>query len=400
MQSAHYSPPGAKDSSAASVIPTLLLLWLAGMALRLTILALPPVLQEVVADFDLKGWDIGVLTAIPSLLFALAALPGAVIINRYGALACLCAGLVLNAAGAAARGWTSDTTGLQFTTAVMCLGVAVMQPALSTLVRRWTPSRIGVASGTYTLGLLCGEVLPTLWTSAPDIFGTGESWRTLMILWSLPVLATLALIPVLRPRQNTDNPAEHNVISWRIRPDWKNGDVWKAGMLIGAVNACYFGLNGFLPGWLTQSGSPELVQKTLTALNASQIPAALILMLCLEKVVFSRWIYLLLGAMTLAAGVGLVCQSGSSVIILACVAGFSLAALLTLGLALPALLTKPQDVSMFSASTFTISYTISVISALLLGLLVSAGVSPVVSVIPVIVAAAACMSTGILLQRK
>ncbi len=63
---------------------SLALLWLAGVMLRLTILALPPVLLAVGADLRLRGSDIGVLTAIPALLFTLAAVPGALSIRRFG----------------------------------------------------------------------------------------------------------------------------------------------------------------------------------------------------------------------------------------------------------------------------------------------------------------------------
>jgi len=42
----------------------------------------------------------------------------------------------------------------------MCLGIAIMQPALPPLVRMWAPTRIGFATALYTNGLLIGEVIP------------------------------------------------------------------------------------------------------------------------------------------------------------------------------------------------------------------------------------------------
>jgi len=53
----------------------LVLLWLSGAALRATILAVPPVLPRVTADFGLNAPDVGLLIGLPPLLFALVALP-------------------------------------------------------------------------------------------------------------------------------------------------------------------------------------------------------------------------------------------------------------------------------------------------------------------------------------
>jgi len=123
--------PAARHDFALALV----LLWLSGAALWATILAVPPVLPRVTADFGLNATDVGLLIGLPPLLFALVALPSAVLIARFGAVSTLVAGLLLNALGAAARGFAGSALGLDATTALMCLGVAVMQPALPPLVR-------------------------------------------------------------------------------------------------------------------------------------------------------------------------------------------------------------------------------------------------------------------------
>ena len=124
-------------ASLGSHVRPLILLWLAGVALRATILALPPVLNKVSSELSLGGFDVGVLTAIPSLFFALAAVLGAVLVARVGATYCLLIGLLINAFGAGARGFTETVSGLELATGTMCLGVAIMQPAMPSLVRSW-----------------------------------------------------------------------------------------------------------------------------------------------------------------------------------------------------------------------------------------------------------------------
>jgi len=118
-------------------------LWLAGAALRLPILVLSPLLPLVHRDLGLSETAIGTLGSLPSLLFACAAIPGALLIARAGARQTLVAGLFIAAVGCALRGAATDIVALDLATIVMAGGIAVMQPALPPLMREWMPDRIG-----------------------------------------------------------------------------------------------------------------------------------------------------------------------------------------------------------------------------------------------------------------
>src|SRR4029453_9151631 len=69
------------------------LLWLAGVGLRLSILAVPPVILPIQADLHLSGTEVGLLSGLPMILFAIAALPGSLFIARWGPLPTLVIGL-------------------------------------------------------------------------------------------------------------------------------------------------------------------------------------------------------------------------------------------------------------------------------------------------------------------
>ena len=132
----------------------LLLLWLAGVALRLTILAVPPVIPLIHDDLHLSETQVGILSGLPMVLFAGAAIAGSLLIARLGALTTLVIGLVLCAVGSALRGVGPHIAMLYFGTVVTAFGVAVMQPSLPPLVRAWVPQRIGFATAVYTNGLI------------------------------------------------------------------------------------------------------------------------------------------------------------------------------------------------------------------------------------------------------
>src|ERR1700751_1779308 len=96
-------PIGSRRGGGVSVRRVLLpltLLWLAGAGLPLTVLAVPPVLPAIHADLNLSETQVGILTGLPSLLFALAAVPGSLLIARLGPVTALAIGLLLDGVAA------------------------------------------------------------------------------------------------------------------------------------------------------------------------------------------------------------------------------------------------------------------------------------------------------------
>lgn len=344
---------------------TLFMLWLSGAALRETILALPPVLPRITKELGLNAIDIGLLTGLPSLLFALAAVPGAMLIIRFGPVATVVAGLLLNALGAAARGFAGSALGLDATTMLMCLGVAVMQPALPALVRAWAPARIGFATAVYINGLLIGELIPVSWMPQPVLPLVGGGWRASLTVWALPVLATALLVAFLG-RRLTPKVVEPAARWW---PDWRDRRVWRLGLLLGSVNATYFGMNGFLPGWLTAAGAAAFARPALVALNLAQIPASLLMLILAERLVRRPAAYGGAGALLLAGVLGCVVMPGPAAVAWAGLAGFAGATGLTLALALPSVVGAGADVPRLTAAMLTVSYGLSVGGSLLAGAL-------------------------------
>src|ERR1700684_685148 len=118
-------------------VTALALLWLCGACLRLTVLAVPPVVPLLHADLHLSETAIGWLSSLPPMLFAIAAVPGGLLIAPFGIVPALVVGLLLNAAGSAARAAFSDPAFLYASTIVMAAGVSIMQPSLPPLGGDW-----------------------------------------------------------------------------------------------------------------------------------------------------------------------------------------------------------------------------------------------------------------------
>ncbi len=136
----------ARSVTAGSLVLSLALLWLAGNGMRITILAVPPVISDIHNDLGMTATQVGILSGLPIVLFAAAAVPGSLLIARLGALAALTMGLLATALGSALRGAADNLIWLYAATVLTGLGVAIIQPAMPPLVRAWAPQRIGLAT--------------------------------------------------------------------------------------------------------------------------------------------------------------------------------------------------------------------------------------------------------------
>ena len=338
------------------------LLWLVGTALRLPILAIPPVIPALRGELHLSGTEIGILSGLPVVLFAAAALVGSKLVGRIGAVAAVVAGLLLASFGSALRGATSEAMTLFGATIVMGAGVAITQPAMPTLVSQWLPRQIGLGTGIYTNGLLVGEILPI--ALFPLLFALfGDSWRATLVLWAVPTFAIAMLMTAAASRRKSASI----VVASRWWPDWPARDIWSLGLIFGSASAMYFASNAFLPGYLSEAGRSDLISPALTALNVGQIPASLLLIGFARRLERRAWPFVTAGVFSLASVVGMVTTASAATVASAALLGFAAGSAFALGLTLPALLSPAQEVARVSAAMFTISYGSAVFISVLSG---------------------------------
>jgi len=360
--------PTARPDSASPrerFLTSLLLLWLAGNALRLTILAVPPVIPLIHDQLNMSATQVGILTGLPSMLLAIAAVPGSLLIAKLGVRAALVIGLIVTAVGGALRGLMPDVLWLYAMTIAMAAGVAIMQVTMPTAVRSWLPGRIGFATAVYTNGLLVGEILPVALMLVMVLPLVGGSWQWGFVFWSVPVGIIALMVMALAPRAVVNGAA----VRRKWWPDWRNMLIWRLGIMLGTINAVYFATNAFLPDYLRSIGQGEWISAALTALNLGQLPASFILLAVAGRLERAAWPYVSCGLLCVLATGGIVFGSGVTIVIAAAVIGFAAAGILILVLALPPLLSPPDDVHRVTAAMFTISYSCAVIVPVISGML-------------------------------
>jgi len=373
----------AEDAGGSKEFLTaLVLLWLAGVGLRITVLAIPPVIPLIHQDLRLSQAGVGILTALPSLLFAVAAVPGALLISRFGPVRTLVTGLLLTAIASALRGAVPNALLLYGTTFLMGAGISIMQPALPRVVRDWLPDRIGFGTAVYANGLLIGELLAVSLTGPFVLPLIDGRWRLSLVIWSLPVLFASLLVAALAPR-SVDSRTAISLASTVWWPDWKNPLIWRLGFILGGVNSLYFSTNFFLPDYLHHTNRPDLIDKSLTALNLCQLPASILLLALAGRLTRRRGSYVTYGILLFMSLLGLMFAPGQWIVISSGLFGFAASSLLILILALPPLLGDPHDVHRISAGMFTISYSCAVAIPILSGVVWDITKVPVTVFLPI-----------------
>jgi MFS transporter, CP family, cyanate transporter len=337
--------------------PRLGLLWLLGIDLRLTILAVPPVLPLIHHDLHLDEKMVAALTGLPLLLFGIAAVPGALLIARMGARRAVIVAIVTVAVASALRAAGPSVPMLFLMTAIMGAGVAIMQPALPTLVGLWFPARISLATGLYANGLLVGETVAASVTIPLVLPLLSGSWQGSLVFWSAPVLATALLVLWFTP--HAEPPRGRGQAMWV--PDWHQARTWQLGFILGGTGALYFGANAFLPDYLHAIGRSQLLDAVLTALNAGQLPASLVVIAFGRHLVRRRMPFVVMALLALIGLAGLLVPSGPIVVGAAGMIGFASAFCLILALALPPLLVTSDDVHRLAAGMLALGYTITCI---------------------------------------
>jgi CP family cyanate transporter-like MFS transporter len=390
------STPGGDHRSSLAVLKLICLLWLLGASLRVTVGAIPPIIPLIHDDLGMSETQVGLLIGLPLLVWALAAVPGSLLITRIGVSRTLVAGLVATALAASARAAAVDVPLLYLATLLMALGIAVMQPALPTLVREWLPRRIGLATAVSSNGMLVGGFAGPALTLPMVLPLVGQSWRLDLLVWAAPLLVAAALLPAVAPRVGPGPLRQASMPRWW--PDWKHPLTWLLGLSFGANNALYFGANAFLPDYLVSIGRPDLTAAALGSLAGSQLVASTLLLVTAEHWQRRAWPFLVFGLGTVAAVVAIALASGIWIVAATVVLGFSLAVTFVLMLAFPPRLAAPGEVQRASAGMFTIGYSCAMIIPVICGAAWDLTGRPWAAFIPLALSAVALTVLGLALS--
>lgn len=356
-------------------------------------LAIPPVLPEIHRDLAMSEAAVGALTGLPLLLLGVAAVGGSVLIARIGARRAWIAGLLLIAIASAARGAGPSIAMLFAMTFVMALGIAVCQPAAPTIVGEWFPRSIGFATAVYVNGILVGETLSAAFTIPYVMPLLHSSWEWSLAFWSLPVWLAIALF-LLVSRESP--PPQVRTVHWA--PDWRDGTMWRIGIIFAGASVAYWSANAFIPDYLRDVGRPNLIESCLTVLNAGQLPGSFLTLFVAERLAGRRDVFVALGTIALASIVTFLTAPGWIAVVASGFLGFATSFTMVMVLALPPMVSKQHDVHRLSAGLLTLSYCSTFLGNLAAGALWDATHLTLAAFVPSIVGSAALALLGTTLK--
>lgn len=352
----------------------LALLWLAGLYMRLPVLVAPALAPFMSDDLGLSQTAVGALTTLPVFMLAIGALPGSLLIARFGPRNTLVWALLLVAAASAARGLAPVASVLLLISALMGLGVAVMQPSLPALLPRWLEGRhLALGSAFYMNGMLMGEFVGAGLTLPLIMPLAGDSWRLALVLWSLPALVVAALL--LLPRRNLNPPQERP--AWI--PDWRDPMMWRMGLLLGGTASLFFGTNAYMASVLETRGELDRLTPVLFWFNLAQATASLAMLRLATPWVGRRKPVVISCAGGVLAMAGFLLFSGWTAVVFAIAMSFMAAVLLILLVALAPQVAEKGQAGRLAAGTFTIGYTLSFVVPLAGGVLADVTGNPLVA---------------------
>lgn len=340
--------------SPARLLPVAVLLWLAGLYLRVPILVAPPLAPFISADLGLNQTLTGALTTLPILMLAVGAMPGSLAISRLGPRNTLVLAMVIMAMGSAARGLAPEIITLLAASTVMGLGIAMMQPALPALLPRWLqPHHVAMGTAIYMNGMLMGEFVGAGVTLPVLVPLMDNSWRLTLLAWSLPALLVAAAL--FLPKRDLARPVQR--AAWL--PDWSNPLTLKIGLLLGLSASMFFGLNAYMGNLLEQTGHFDKLSRALFFYNIAQVFASLVMLKTARRWVGRRYLIGVMAVISVVGTIGAILLEGWWAIASATVMSFVAGILLILLVALPPLLTRPGETGRLSAGTFLVGYTIA-----------------------------------------
>ena len=340
---------------------TILSVVLVALQLRPGIVSAGPLLPSIIDAFDLTHTQALLLTAIPTLMMGLLALPVPRLEARFGRDRVIVGALALIAIATFARAFAVSAPVLFLTTAGIGAGIAVAGVLIASFVKASFPGQAAIFMSLYATSLALGS---TLSAAATGPIAIAAGWRHAAGVWALPaLLGLLAWIVVARrmPARQA-SPLDHT----RAGLPWASRRAW--------LIAIFFACNNFVfyvfIAWL----APMQIEAGQGAAGAGLVLASFTVAFMIANPLFGflsrhhdRRVPLAISAAIALLGIGLM-QLGLPAHLVAAIIAFGTGGAFSLALTLPLdNTTTPEETSSWNAFVMLVSYTIAAAGPLAVG---------------------------------
>lgn len=363
-----YAPQGRYDERPSgrslSMASAIICVVLVALALRPGIVSTGPLLPSMISEFGLSYVQAALLTAIPTLLMGLMAVPAPWLSRRYGRDRVMLAALALLAFSTLARAFATSVALLYLTTIGIGAGIAVAGVLIASFVKAGFPKQVAIIMSLYATALALGSTLSAAATGAIAAM-TGQ-WNWASGVWALPgIVALLAWRLIARGRSLPvlAGPAAHV-----YGMPYRNPTAWLVALFFACNNFVFY---AFI-SWL----APMYVETGWTPARAGILLATFTLAFMVANPIFGflsrdedRRLPLALSAGTALAGVLMMAIAPTaSPYPTVAVLAFGTGGSFTLSMTLPLDNTRhAEETGAWNAFILLISYTVAAIGPLAVG---------------------------------
>ncbi|GAA3057400.1 MFS transporter [Kitasatospora albolonga] len=343
----------------------------AALNLRPVVTSLGPMLDQVRSDLHMSATVAGLLTAVPSLCFAVFGLAAPALARRLGPVVVVTAGLGAIALGVLARSFAGGTAVFLLLTAVALAGVAVANVLIPVVIKRYFPNHVGPMIGLYSMALSVGTAAAAALT-VPMTTALGGSWREGLGVWGLlAVAAVLLWLVTLLLRRDTRRSAASATATPSATtrlPITRSRTAWALGAFFGLQATSAYATMGWLPTIYKDAGVSAGTAGVLLALvMAISVPASFVLPNLAARRGEQGLFVVVLALCGIAGFTGLALAAGTVPWLWAILVGLSMCAF-PLALTMIGLRARtPGGVTQLSAFAQSLGYLISIPGPILVG---------------------------------
>lgn len=238
----------------------------AAFNLRPVVTSLGPLLDQVRDALGMNPTLAGLLTAVPSLCFALFGFAAPAAARRIGPIAVITAGMGAITAGVLARSFAGGTAVFLLFTALALAGVAVSNVLLPVVIKRYFPEKVGPMIGLYSMALSAGTALAAL-VSVPLTSSLGGDWRHGLGSWAvLGALALVLWLPLLIAKRERGERAAGAATPAKL-PITRSRTAWAMAGFFGLQATGAYVVMGWLPKIFQDSGIDKGTSGVLLAVT-------------------------------------------------------------------------------------------------------------------------------------
>jgi CP family cyanate transporter-like MFS transporter len=246
---------------------------IAAFNLRVAVVAVGPVIDDIRADTGMSSAVAGILTTIPFVLTAVFTFAGMTLVTRMSPARIIGVSLLFIVAGTLLRAAVPSAGLLLVATVPIGIGIALAGLGLPGVVKEHFPDRPGTATGAYVASLSVGAAITAV--VIVPLAGAVGGWRWAFVVTALPALLALPLWTATLGRPGGSEALE------RVRPlSWRPS---RTGLLLGVVfgaqSMTFAGTITWVAAIYTDAGwDPTHAALTTAAVPVFSVPASLVAM--------------------------------------------------------------------------------------------------------------------------